>query len=159
MATQYRNFDRAGAPQVVTIRWEPVYPRDDTSERPDQRDEGFWPSHDPNAHAYVARPFYDAEYAKAKARLEAWENDDWWYVGVIARAHVSIPIGGGAFTIYTFDSPGVWGIESDSEAYLLEVFAEEKATLSDHLRTFAGFVVDAPSGALPGEDMAPRFED
>jgi hypothetical protein len=79
--------------------------------------------------------FQDPDYQEQdQARLDAWNRDDWHFIGIQARAHVLL-VRNGTGTIYTLESPGLWGIENDSgEEYLAEVFAEECSTLRDDLK-------------------------
>ena len=71
---------------------------------------------DDNAERYRAQ---DAE------RLAAFRRGDWHMIGI--RAVATIWVARGNYrTNYDLKSPGVWGIESDSdEAYLESVFREE----------------------------------
>lgn len=153
MANQFRMIDSATAAQRVRISWEMLTPRDDSSDRPDERDEGFWPSLDPDACGYIgdaephdvngreqAKRFDDALEA-AETRMAEWESDDWHFVGVVARAHLFIPAGGNSFACYTLDSPGIWGIESDAGDYLREQFEQQKEELRDHLATLAAAMI------------------
>lgn len=83
--------------------------------------------------------FQDPEYREQdEARMTAWRNDEWHFIGVQAVARVEVVRGGlGVATSYTLYSPGLWAIESDSdEAYLAEVFAEECETLKGDMLTF-----------------------
>jgi hypothetical protein len=132
--TQFRNRDIAG-PQRLRIKWERETPRDDHTNGPEGDGDGFWPSNDPDDAGYVLPENFDDQQAKAQARADAYYNDEWEWIGVVAVANVSIPIGGGAYALHTIKSPGVWGIESDSGDYLDEVYAEQKAELLDQLRT------------------------
>jgi hypothetical protein len=134
MPDRYRNLDLNG-PEQVRIQFEMETPSDDSRDRPDERDEGFWPSKDPDDCGYCSPDTYDEQHAIAVARMASWENDEWEYVGVVAVAHVAIPIGGGSYTTHTFRSAGLWGIESDAGEYLEEVFEEEKDALLDQLKT------------------------
>jgi hypothetical protein len=133
--SKYQNIDSAKLPQEVRITYERVAVRDEPQERPDERDEGFWPSHDPEAAGYVYPENFDAEQAKAEARMKAWENDEWEYQGLFVRAHIMVPIGGGSFTCYTIESAGLWGVESeeDSSGYRDEVWLEQEQELKAHL--------------------------
>jgi hypothetical protein len=140
MTTQFRNFDSATRPQEVSIQWEMLTPRDDSGYYPTELDDGFWPSTHPGAAEYYPPERYAAALEAAKARWEEFQNGDWHYIGVIARAHISVPIGGDGFTTYTLDSAGLWGIESDGGAYLNEVFEEEKASLLHALKAIAAHV-------------------
>ena len=129
MTTQYRMSDSAAAPQTVKIHWEMILETDDSVYSPDEHDEGFWPSRDPESAGYVDPGKFDEQQDLARARMQAFRCGDWWYVGVIARAVMAVPAGAGCFTTYTLDSPGLWGIESDSGEYIKEVFEEQKAEL------------------------------
>jgi hypothetical protein len=129
------NIDSKNWPQVLHIEWTMETPRDDSANRPDERDDGFWPSRDPNAAGYVMPENYDAAQESAEARMEAWGNDEWSYVGVVAVATAYVPIGGNSFRVMTLRSGGLWGIESDSEDYLREVYKEEKTALMGELTT------------------------
>ena len=64
--------------------------RDDSPDRPDERDDGFWPSQDQNAAGYCGK-MSAVTFAKHKRRAEsimkAWENGEWFYVGVAVRAY------------------------------------------------------------------------
>jgi hypothetical protein len=146
MEAQFRNIDIKG-PQRVKFQWRRETPRDETSDRPDERDDGFWPSLNPEEAGYIgdAEPSdvdgaaqqarYDSALAAAEKRMEAWENDEWEFVGVVAVAEVAIPIGGGSYALHTFRSPGVWGVESDAGDYLDTLYVEQKAELLAQLRT------------------------
>ena len=86
--------------------------------------------------------FQDEDYKEEdQARLDAWQNDEWHYVGIIARAHVNV-IRNGMGTTYTLESAGLWGVESDSgEEYLSGIFGQEKATLLEDLKAFGSATV------------------
>jgi hypothetical protein len=66
-------------------------------------------------------------------RLEQFRQGAFDYIGI--RAAVELPIPYGKDRIITrIESPGLWGIESDSgEDYLDSVFQEESAILADML--------------------------
>lgn len=142
--TQYTMMD-SPAPQRVRISWEMLTIPDHTSGPPNEQDEGFWPSLDPDAPGYIGEPEpsdvdgtgqqkrFDKQYVNAEKRLADWHNEIWGYVGVRARATLFIPCGGQSFAVYTLDSPGLWGIESDAGDYLQTVFDQEKAQLREHL--------------------------
>jgi len=66
-----------------------------------------------------------------KERLESLQNGEWSLIGIQAEAEIRI---NGIYE--TITSPGLWGIESDSEeSYFDEVYIEEKEELSSMLRT------------------------
>lgn len=151
---EFRCIDRPSAAQVVTVKYERILKRDETADAPDDRDDGFWPSTDTNAAGYVLPEKFVEEQVKAQERFAAWRADEWHYVGVIARAHVSVPIGGNSFAMYELDSPGCWGVESDAGEYLDVVYADELDTLKEHMRVMgaaftAQLSTDAPLGLRP----------
>jgi hypothetical protein len=81
----------------------------------------------------------------SRAQSFVWEI--WHYVGVKARATVTIPYGA-SFISTVIESPGIWGIESDSgPAYLAEVYEEEKATLRFMLESISQAVSQPVSGS------------
>ena len=64
-----------------------------------------------------------------KKRLEAYYNDEWYFIGIQAKA--KIRINGISQTI---NSGGLYGIESDSgDEYFDEVFEEQKEDLKNNL--------------------------
>lgn len=134
MTDNFRNYDAPTRPQRVSITWSMETPQDDCGDAPDKRDEGFWPSHDKNAAGYVLPENFDKEQRKATRRMNAWKRGDWYYIGVVAVAHVSIPIGNGSFVTHEFRSAGLWGIEDSAGDYLKEVYAEEKDELLSQLK-------------------------
>lgn len=74
---------------------------------------------------------YDAD------RIAAWNRGEWGFIGIRARAIVAV-VRNGSGTYYTLDSAGLWGIEDDSgEAYLAEVFQEERDALEADLKALA----------------------
>ena len=88
----------------------------------------------------------DANPANAQAnaeRLAACREGEWHCIGVRARAAFLIDLGHGAL-IQTVESPGLWGIESDSDPeYLDQVFAEEAQTLRGILAQLNVTVIEA----------------
>jgi len=99
--------------------------RDDCTDRPDQRDDGFWPSLDSSSAGYIGpKSQRTLERHKAKARdiMRAWEADEWFYCGVavtIERNDVELTHKYGA---------ALWGIECNypggDNLYLLQVANE-----------------------------------
>jgi hypothetical protein len=73
------------------------------------------------------------EQTEFEDRREQYRQGEFDFVGV--RAAVELPIPYGKDRIITrIESPGLWGIESDSgEDYLDSVFQEESAILADML--------------------------
>jgi hypothetical protein len=122
------------------IRFKRIETRDDNSEAPDERDEGFWPSLDKDAAGWIGdnpEVSFEEQERKANERMIAWERDEWYYIGIQARAHVTV-VCNGTGTMLQFDSPGLWGIESDSgPEYINEVFQEECEKLKEIIKAFA----------------------
>lgn len=82
--------------------------RDDDCERPDKRQDGFWPSLDPNDCGYIgpkSKSTLARHMAKAREVLRSWKADEWWYVGVA----VTVSKGGVQLT-GDYDH-ALWGIE------------------------------------------------
>ena len=113
MASNFQMTDDATRPQALRIDWERCDKDDFNSSPLDWMD-----------------PVDDAE------RIAAFNNEDWSFVGIVAKATLHIPIDGSSFRLLTVESAGLWGIESDSgEAYFNEIFEAEKAQLLSELRT------------------------
>jgi len=79
---------------------------DDSDMRPDERDEGFWPSQKPNDTGYCPYNF-DEAMARAKMVMAAWENDEWHYYGVAVTVFKN-----GVQLTPTY-AHSVWGIEGN----------------------------------------------
>ena len=99
--------------------------RDDTPDAPDQRQDGFWPSLDPQDAGFIGAgktaADLEAATAQAKAVMDAWEADEWFYCGIVVRV---------SRTGVTLDdhAASLWGIEANypgsDNAYLAEVARE-----------------------------------
>jgi hypothetical protein len=89
--------------------------------------------------------FQDQDYrAEDQARLDAWRNGEWHFVGVRARAIIKIPHGINPRCWITSEllSPGLWGIESDSgDEYFQQVYQEEREILIDMLASLRTYEV------------------
>lgn len=117
----------------VSVEFECLIVHDPDNSKPDEHDDGFWPSADPNAAGYVEPALFETETAKATTRMNAWKAGIWWYVGVRAKAIIMVRRSG-VGTVYELTSPGLWGIESDSdESYLASVFENECEILRNDL--------------------------
>lgn len=91
--------------------------------KPDQNDDGFWPSLDPKSAGFIgakSRRTLARHMAKAREVMAAWERDDWFYVGVIVTASRNgVKLG----------EASLWGVDCNypgprGNAYLLEVANE-----------------------------------
>ena len=129
--SQFRMVDAPSLPATGRVVCEMILSRDMSADAPDANDAGFWPSRDPNDAGYT--PLTGAEFEEAwqaaQDRMDAWKRDEWHYVGVICRATFHVPVGGNSFAVYTLESPGLWGVESDAGDYLTSVFEEQKTEL------------------------------
>lgn len=64
-----------------------------------------------------------------KKRLEAYYNDEWYFIGIQAKAEIRI---NGISQVIT--SGGLWGIESDSgDDYFNKIYQDEKEDLKNSL--------------------------
>ncbi|PHR60236.1 MAG: hypothetical protein COA43_08040 [Robiginitomaculum sp.] len=99
---------------------------DDIAERPDQRQDGFWPSLYAKDAGFIGsgngwRKRFDEQQALAQTIMDAWLNDEWFYCGII----LSVRIGE---TSLTDHAASLWGIEANfpksDNSYLLEVANE-----------------------------------
>ena len=62
--------------------------RDDCTDAPDQRQDGFWPSLYKDAAGFIGagpnwRERFDKAQARAEAVMAAWKADDWFYCGIV----------------------------------------------------------------------------
>jgi len=100
--------------------------RDDCTDAPNERQDGFWPSLYKDAPGFIgAGPNHRERFAQAQARaeavMEAWRKDKWFYCGIVLSV---------AFEGVELDShaASLWGIEAnypDSDnAYLTDVANE-----------------------------------
>lgn len=65
-------------------------------------------------------------------RMEALNNQQWYFIGIIAKARIVSPAG----VIQTIRSGGLWGIESDSDkSYIESVENEQLAELRAELES------------------------
>ena len=99
---------------------------DDTPDRPDQRQDGFWPSLYKDDAGFIGagngfRDRFDKAQAKAQAIMDAWKNDEWFYCGVVLSVKIQD-------VELTDHGASLWGIEAnypDSDnLYLTEVANE-----------------------------------
>lgn len=115
MTDPFRMIDLAPGRRAMTVRAADI----ERVEEPDPHPDLSWLEPDANP--------ADAE-ANAE-RLAAYRAGEWHCIGIRARAAFLIGLGQAAM-IQTVESPGLRGIESDSDPdYLDEVFAEEARTL------------------------------
>lgn len=94
--------------------------------------------------------YQDPDYRdQDNARLAAWHQDEWHFVGICARATIKIPYGVNPQCWITAElqSPGLWGIESDSgDDYFRQVYQEERDVLIDMLNSLKTFEVSKTPG-------------
>jgi hypothetical protein len=91
--------------------------------------------------------FQNPDYrAQDEARLKAWRNDEWHFVGIRAKATIKIPYGTNPECWITSEllSPGLWGIESDSgDEYFEQVYQEELEILISMLASLKTYEITA----------------
>jgi hypothetical protein len=134
MLQQFSMTDNSKLPQKVRLEWSRLVVDDCEQPRPDEAMDGFWPSWDDYS-GQDAGDNFEKDHRAAEARMRAWENGAWNFIGVQARVRIMVPVGGNSFACYELTSPGLWSIESDSgEDYLAEIYEEQKAELEAHLR-------------------------
>lgn len=139
---QFANVDTK-KPDGFYIQFERVEIPDETAGLPDEMDDGFWPSQDSKAAGYVAPDLFRSEMNKAERRMAEYERGGWGFIGVRARALCMI-VRNGVGTLLNVESPGLWGIESDSGAdYLAEVFEAEKADLLTMFEVMKSPIIEA----------------
>ncbi len=99
---------------------------DDSPDKPDERQDGFWPSLAPNAAGFIGagngwRKRFDRDQAKAESIMAAWKNDEWFYCGIILSVTIDE-------TELTDHAASLWGIEAnypDSDNVYLSQVANE----------------------------------
>ena len=100
--------------------------RDDCSDAPDERQDGFWPSLYKDAPGFIGagnnfRERFAQAQARAEAVMEAWRGDEWFYCGIV----LSVAFEGLELERH---AASLWGIEAnypDSDnAYLADVANE-----------------------------------
>ena len=129
MTDQFRMTDLAPGQRTMTVRAADI----DRIEELDPYPDLSWLDPDANP----------ADAGANAERLAAYRAGEWRCIGIRARAAFLIDLGQ-ATLIQTVESPGLWGIESDSDPeYLDQVFAEEAQTLRGILAQLNVTVVEA----------------
>lgn len=143
MTTQFRHVDTR-KPDGFYVQFAMVTPMDDSGDTPEERNDGFWPSQDKDAAGYcgLTGVAFEEAWQAAADCLEAWRRGDWYYVGVQAEARCLL-VRDGHGTYYEFRSAGVWGIESDADDYLKEVYEEQKAELLADIALMKNPIIEA----------------
>ena len=129
MTDQFRMIDLTPGRRTMTVRAADL----ERIEEPDPHPDLSWLDPDANP----ANAEINAE------RLAAYRAGEWHCIGIRARATFLIGLGHGGL-IQAIESPGLWGIESDSDPeYLDQVFSEEAETLRGILAQLNVTVVEA----------------
>lgn len=85
----------------------------------------------------------DISWMDDETRLDAFYEGAWHMMGIQASATFLIPLNG-HYVTQTVTSPGLWGIESDSdEDYLDQVFTDECVNLTEMLQMLGVTVREA----------------
>lgn len=99
--------------------------RDDCPDAPDQRQDGFWPSLDPDDAGFIgpglSRADLDAATERARTVMDAWRTDAWFYCGIVLSvAFAEVPLDDHAASL--------WGIEANhpgaDNVFLTEIAGE-----------------------------------
>ena len=129
MTTDYRMLDRVPGQRLTTVHAGDIERIEEYDSDPDLS--YLDPDADPDCAAQNA------------ARLAAYRAAAWHCIAIKARASFLIGLGEAA-VIQAIESPGLWGIEGDSDpGYLDAVFREETVTLRHMLAQLNVTVVDA----------------
>jgi len=98
---------------------------DDTPDTPDQRQDGFWPSNNPDDAGWIGKNG-DLVAAQKRAQyiMDSWRADDWFYCGIV----VSVWVGD---HIINDHATSLWGIEANYPP------SEENTTPNDYLTKVA----------------------
>jgi hypothetical protein len=92
----------------------------------------------------------EAAVANKRRRL-AYDAGDWWLIGVRLEAEITLEGGGLLF----LNSPGLWGVESDSsQEYLLDIVRDEVAPLRQDLAQL-GFTAEEIDTAVDAALSSP----
>lgn len=84
--------------------------RDDDYTPPDKRQDGFWPSLDPNDDGYIgpkSKRSLAREMARMKEVMRAWENDEWHYYGI------AVTVEKDGIQLTGKYNHAIWGIEGN----------------------------------------------
>jgi len=128
MITHYRMLDRVPGQRLMTVRACDIERIEEYDSDPDLS------YLDPDANPDCA--------AQNAERLAAYRAGAWHCIAIKARATFLIGLGEAA-VIQAVESPGLWGIESDSDpGYLDEVFREEAEILRHMLEPLNVTVID-----------------
>lgn len=82
--------------------------RDDCSDKPDERQDGFWPSLDPKSAGYIgakSKRTLARHHAKAENVMRAWLADEWFYCGV------AVTVSRNEVQLTSEFSNALWGVE------------------------------------------------
>jgi len=79
-----------------------------------------------------------------RRRLDAYNRDEWWLIGVRLQAEISLD--GGSMLLLS--SPGVWGVESDSECEYVHSIAVDEVALIRHDLDQLGFSAEEIDAAV-----------
>ena len=94
--------------EIDGITYRATLYRDDCGGRPDERDDGFWPSLDEKSAGWIG-PKSKATLARHTARaqevMDAWKRGDWFYCGIAVTAEFGGHILTGPYL------HAVWGVE------------------------------------------------
>ncbi|MGB3456538.1 MAG: hypothetical protein WBG08_11445 [Litorimonas sp.] len=98
---------------------------DDSGDAPDERQDGFWPSLNPQDAGFIGTDKSGADLIEADSKagriIEAWRKDEWFYCGLV------LTVSRDGVTLDDH-AASLWGIEANypgsDNAYLTEVAAD-----------------------------------
>lgn len=82
---------------------------DDCCDRPDERDEGFWPSIDPVDAGYIGSSdidVYEAAKKRAEEIMKAWARNEWFYCGIVLSVEKND-------VMLNCHAASLWGVEAN----------------------------------------------
>ena len=107
--------------------------RDDVSDKPDERQDGFWPSLNPDSDGFIGSksPRTLARHmARARAVMAAWEADEWFYCGVVVAAFI-VDDEGDETALTDGYGAALWGVECNYPERSRRGYAKRNAYLSE----------------------------
>ena len=114
--------------------------RDDCADRPDERDDGFWPSRNKDDAGYCYPHLFAEQQAHAEKVMKAWRNDEWFYCGIVLSVSKPVSIKGCVQheVAISDHAASLWGIECNYPDSKNEYLTEVANELLDEALAFAG---------------------
>ena len=106
--------------------------RDDDTTRPDQRQDGYWPSLDPQSAGYIGdktQKELDEQTRHANYVMNAWKKDKWFYCGIVLSVELDD-------TMIDKHAESLWGIECNYP------HSEKQENANEYLTTVANELLE-----------------